>query len=102
MLDVDCKDRTLGLSCPPPNFIELSFIKMIKQCLAPRGKINIFILHNLNFYHYFSVSGIFLLNLVCRDQAKRNNVMEILREVFVTVHVTKIKNEVNEMINCFS
>jgi len=82
MLDVDCKDRTLGLSCPPPNFVELSFIDSIKLCLAP--------------------GGIFLLNLVCRDQRIRSDVMSILREAFETVQVTKIKNEVNEIVKCCS
>ena len=43
MLDVDCKDRTLGLSCPPPNFVELSFIDSIKLCLAPGGILSFFI-----------------------------------------------------------
>jgi len=82
MLDVDCKDRTLGLSCPPPNFVELSFIDSIKRSLAP--------------------GGVFLLNLVCRDQTIRSDVMSILREAFEIVQVTKIKNEVNEIVKCYS
>jgi hypothetical protein len=38
MLDVDCKDRSLGISCPPPNFLEPNFIQSVKQCLNPQGK----------------------------------------------------------------
>jgi len=82
MLDVDCKDRTLGLSCPPPNFVEIGFIDSLKRCLAP--------------------GGLFLLNLVCRDQTKRNDIMSILREAFEMVQATKIKDEVNEIIKCHS
>ena len=38
MLDVDCKDRSLGMSCPPPSFVEMSFISTIKACLNTNGK----------------------------------------------------------------
>ena len=47
-------------------------------------------------------SGVFLLNLVCRDQTIRSDVMSILREAFEIVQVTKIKNEVNEIVKCYS
>nr|SVE72826.1 EOG090X02SD [Ceriodaphnia reticulata] len=80
MLDVDCKDRSLGISCPPPSFLETSFIHSVKQSLNPEG--------------------FFLMNLVCRDEARRNVVMEMLRESFASVQVKKIKGEVNEIITC--
>nr|SVE76276.1 EOG090X02SD [Daphnia longispina] len=80
MLDVDCKDRSLGISCPPPTFLEPNFIQSVKQCLNPHG--------------------IFFMNLVCRDEARRNSVTEMLRESFTSVQVKKIKGEINEIITC--
>nr|SVE89152.1 EOG090X02SD [Daphnia sinensis] len=80
MLDVDCKDRSLGISCPPPSFLDPNFIESVKQCLNPHG--------------------LFFMNLVCRDEAKRNNVMEMLRKSFEIVQMRKIKGEVNEIIRC--
>ena len=56
----------------------------------------------LNTYVTLVDLGIFLLNLVCRDQRIRSDVMSILREAFETVQVTKIKNEVNEIVKCCS
>lgn len=40
------------------------------------------------------------MNLVCRDETRRNNVTEMLRESFEIVQVRKIKGEVNEIIRC--
>nr|SVE80634.1 EOG090X02SD [Daphnia magna] len=80
MLDVDCKDRSLGISCPPPSFLDSNFIGSVKQCLNPHG--------------------FFFMNLVCRDETKRNNVMEMLRKSFEIVQMRKIKGEVNEIIRC--
>nr|SVE73445.1 EOG090X02SD [Daphnia atkinsoni] len=80
VLDVDCKDRSLGISCPPPSFLDPIFIESVKQSLNPHG--------------------FFLMNLVCRDETRRNSVTEMLRESFEIVQVRKIKGEVNEIIRC--
>lgn len=80
MVDVDCKDRTLGMSCPPPAFVEPTFIEAVKKALAP--------------------NGVFLLNLVCRDTARRADVMEMLNGFFTAVKTKKIQDEVNEIITC--
>lgn len=45
-------------------------------------------------------TGIFFMNLVCRDEARRNGVTEMLRESFASVQIKKIKGEVNEIITC--
>ena len=55
-------------------------------------------LSDWNFYLNFL--GLFLLNLVCRDEAKRTGVLEILQESFPNVQRRKIKGEVNEIIIC--
>ena len=110
MLDVDCKDRGLGISCPPPSFVELEFICLIRNCLSSHGNYinhwmnNLFIVcaFHLKFhilYDFFYI-GLFLLNLVCRNEEKRTGVLENLKESFPSVQTRKIKGEVNEIIVC--
>nr|SVE93507.1 EOG090X02SD [Scapholeberis mucronata] len=82
MLDVDCKDRSLGISCPPPSFLEPSFVQSIKKCL--------------------SADGLFLMNLVCRNETMRTSVTDILHETFASVITKKIKDEVNQVLVCHS
>ena len=41
MIDVDCKDRTLGMSCPPPSFVEASFLHALNKCLCDEGSVHI-------------------------------------------------------------
>ena len=100
MLDVDCKDRSLGISCPPPTFLEPNFIQSVKHCLNSHGKIishcYFILFHNVLMFF----TGIFFMNLVCRDEARRNSVTEMLRESFTSVQVKKIKGEINEIITC--
>lgn len=99
MVDVDCKDRTLGMSCPPPSFVEPTFISAIKESLTVDGKSEIAIIGKLPLNIFFII-GIFLLNLVCRDDSKRKEITELLRECFISVSVKKIKSEVNEILSC--
>lgn len=40
MFDVDSKDPTLGMSCPPPAFVEQSFLQNVKSILTPEGMEN--------------------------------------------------------------
>ena len=47
MLDVDSKDVTSGMSCPPQEFVSIENLQRINQCLEP--------------------NGLFVLNLVCRN-----------------------------------
>lgn len=44
--------------------------------------------------------GIFLLNLVCRNIALRNSVLERVRAVFPTMLSKKIEGDVNEVLLC--
>lgn len=38
LFDVDSKDTTLGMSCPPSAFVETSLLKKVYSLLTPRGK----------------------------------------------------------------
>ncbi|KAM3876089.1 eEF1A lysine and N-terminal methyltransferase [Diretmus argenteus] len=80
MFDVDSKDTTVGMSCPPPGFVETSFLRKVCSLLTPRG--------------------VFMLNLVCRDSALKRSVMEDVRAVFPRVFSRGIEGEVNEVLLC--
>ncbi|XP_062989840.1 eEF1A lysine and N-terminal methyltransferase isoform X2 [Elgaria multicarinata webbii] len=80
MFDVDSKDSALGMSCPPPAFVEKSFLQKVR-CLL-------------------KTEGIFILNLVCRDSQLRDSVLATLRETFPLLYVRRIEGEVNEILFC--
>ncbi len=39
MFDVDSKDSTVGMSCPPAAFIETVFLQKVSRLLTPRGTV---------------------------------------------------------------
>ncbi|XP_041863023.1 eEF1A lysine and N-terminal methyltransferase isoform X2 [Melanotaenia boesemani] len=80
MFDVDNKDSSLGMSCPPASFVELSLLRKVCNLLTPRG--------------------LFILNLVCRDPDLRKSVLERVSGVFPTVLSRKIAEEINEVLLC--
>ncbi|PNJ42721.1 METTL13 isoform 3 [Pongo abelii] len=80
MFDVDSKDPTLGMSCPPPAFVEQSFLQKVKSILTP--------------------AGVFILNLVCRDLGLKDSVLAGLKAVFPLLYVRRIEGEVNEILFC--
>lgn len=80
MFDVDSKDITVGMSCPPPAFVEKHFLQKVKTILKPEG--------------------VFVLNLVCRDAWLKESVLAALREVFPVLYVRRIEGEVNEILFC--
>ncbi|KAM5148382.1 eEF1A lysine and N-terminal methyltransferase isoform 2-T2 [Mantella aurantiaca] len=80
MFDVDSKDTSLGMSCPPPAFVEKSFLQKVHKILKN--------------------DGVFILNLVCRDAALKRKVMSVIHEVFPLIYAQKIEDEVNEILFC--
>lgn len=80
MFDVDNKDSTVGMSCPPAAFVETSILQKVCSLLSPRG--------------------VFILNLVCRNMALRTSVLERVSAMFPTVLSRKIEGEVNEVLLC--
>ncbi|KAM4575345.1 eEF1A lysine and N-terminal methyltransferase-like [Fundulus diaphanus] len=81
MFDVDNKDSSLGMSCPPAAFVETPVLQKVFNVLSPRG--------------------LFMLNLVCRDPILRKTVLERVRSVFPTILSRKIAEEINEVLLCF-
>ncbi|CAI9570366.1 unnamed protein product, partial [Staurois parvus] len=80
MFDVDSKDTSLGMSCPPPAFVEKGFLQNVHKLLKN--------------------DGIFILNLVCRDAVLKEQVMRVIHEVFPLIYAQKIEDEVNEILFC--
>ncbi|XP_068808040.1 eEF1A lysine and N-terminal methyltransferase isoform X2 [Struthio camelus] len=80
MFDVDSKDLMVGMSCPPPAFVEKPFLQKVKTILKPEG--------------------VFVLNLVCRDARLKESVLATLREVFPLLYARRIDGEVNEILFC--
>ncbi|XP_030627442.1 eEF1A lysine and N-terminal methyltransferase isoform X1 [Chanos chanos] len=80
IFDVDSKDPTLGMSCPPPAFVEMAVLERVRKLLTPRG--------------------VFMLNLVCRDSALRQAALADVRAVFPCVFSRSIEGEVNEVLLC--
>ncbi|XP_047377763.1 eEF1A lysine and N-terminal methyltransferase isoform X2 [Sciurus carolinensis] len=80
MFDVDSKDPTLGMSCPPPTFVDQPFLQKVRNILTHEG--------------------VFILNLVCRDAALKDSVLAGLKAVFPVLYVRRIEGEVNEILFC--
>lgn len=80
MFDVDSKDPTMGMSCPPPAFVDQPFLQKVKSILTPEG--------------------VFILNLVCRDLGLKDSVLGGLKAVFPLLYVRRIEGEVNEILFC--
>ncbi|KAF2988152.1 hypothetical protein EK904_013686 [Melospiza melodia maxima] len=73
MFDVDSKDLTVGMSCPPPAFVEETFLQKVKTILKPEG--------------------VFVLNLVCRDSRLKESVLGALRAMFPLLYARRIQGE---------
>lgn len=78
MLDVDSKDTSLGMSCPPQSFVQESFLLLLKSLL-----------------HY---GGVLILNLVCRDETVKADVLQLIKKVFDQVYIKDIEEEVNQIV----
>ncbi|XP_077188691.1 eEF1A lysine and N-terminal methyltransferase [Paroedura picta] len=80
MVDVDSKDAAVGMSCPPPAFVEKPFLQEVRALLK--------------------MEGVFILNLVCRDTQLRDTVLATLKEAFPLLYARRIEGEVNEILFC--
>lgn len=80
LFDVDSKDSSLGISCPPKQFIEEETLNRVKECLEEEG--------------------IFVLNLVCRDDQLKEGIVATLAKMFPFAVSYKLEDEVNEIVFC--
>lgn len=80
LFDIDSKDQSLGMSCPPKEFLEKEVLTSILTLLPKHG--------------------IFILNFVCRDETIRDQTKETLKEFFPSVFSYKLDEDVNEIFYC--
>lgn len=81
LFDVDSKDQSLGVSCPPKEFLEPEILEAVKSLLP--------------------TDGVFILNFVCRDNASRDQTVTTLKKIFASVFSYKLDEDVNEIFYCF-
>ncbi|XP_012273938.1 methyltransferase-like protein 13 isoform X2 [Orussus abietinus] len=81
LFDVNGKDNSLGMSCPPKEFLEDSTLQLVQECLA--------------------TNGVFVLNLACRDENLAQNVLEKLRKIFRAVMSWGLQGAFNRVVLCW-
>jgi hypothetical protein len=69
IIDVDSKDRSVGMSCPPQPFCETAYLSQIAHVLRP--------------------DGVLAMNVSARDQSMLELVCRNVAAVFPSVFVTK-------------
>lgn len=80
LFDIDSKDHTMGISCPPKEFLEAEVLTAVKNLLPQHG--------------------IFILNFVCRDESIRDQTKETLKLFFQSIFSYKLEEDVNEIFYC--
>ncbi|XP_067001304.2 eEF1A lysine and N-terminal methyltransferase homolog [Anabrus simplex] len=80
LFDVDSKNPSLGMSCPPQHFLEPSLLQAVKTCIGDEG--------------------FFILNLVCRVEDLKNDAINALKSTFESVSSFKLEQEVSEIMFC--
>ncbi|XP_047469133.1 eEF1A lysine and N-terminal methyltransferase-like [Penaeus chinensis] len=80
LFDVDSKDSSVGMSCPPRDFVERSFLEKVASCLTD--------------------GGLLILNLVCRDEKLKAAVISDIKALFPSVLCQQIPEEVNCILFC--
>ncbi|CAG2103136.1 unnamed protein product [Medioppia subpectinata] len=82
IFDVDSKDVNVGLSCPPMPFLDTNFLAKVRSLLDQR-------------------KGIFMLNLVSRNEDIKLDVYQRLDKCFESTFVYSIHQELNEILFAF-
>ncbi|KAK9680381.1 Methyltransferase domain [Popillia japonica] len=81
LFDVDSKDTTIGMSCPPKQFLEDELLKNVASILT--------------------IDGAFILNMVLRDTTLRSPIIKKLQSNFKTIASYKLEEDLNEVVICF-
>ncbi|CAN6462770.1 unnamed protein product [Victoria cruziana] len=77
IIDADSADLSTGLTCPPANFVEESFVATVKEALN---------------------DGLFIINMVTRSPSMREKIVMRVQKVFAHVFCLKIEEDVNEVL----
>ncbi|XP_049932004.1 uncharacterized protein LOC116247429 isoform X2 [Nymphaea colorata] len=78
IIDADSADLSTGLTCPPANFVEESFLATVKESLSD--------------------VGLFIINTVSRSPSVREKIVQRIQEVFAHIFCLKIEEDVNEVL----
>ncbi|XP_043722244.1 eEF1A lysine and N-terminal methyltransferase isoform X2 [Telopea speciosissima] len=78
IIDADSSDPSSGMTCPPANFVEESFLFSVKKSL--------------------SEGGLFVINLVSRSPSIREMVVSRMRAVFTHLFSLQLEEDVNEVL----
>ncbi|KAJ4955169.1 hypothetical protein NE237_011952 [Protea cynaroides] len=78
IIDADSSDPSCGMTCPPLDFVEESFLLSVKESL--------------------SEGGLFVINLVSRSSSIREMVVSRMRAVFPHLFSLQLEEDVNEVL----
>lgn len=78
IFDVDSKNTNVGISCPPEQFIEDNLLQKVKTIVT--------------------VDGLFILNLVARDEDIKKDVYNKLKSLYEYCLAVKMVDDLNEII----
>jgi spermidine synthase len=78
ILDIDAKDVSTGLSCPPAAFLNSDWLSCVSKTLRE--------------------TGVYIVNLVCRNTSLRQQVMTTHSQHFSTLVSTRLADAVNEVL----
>lgn len=78
IIDVDSSDSSSGLTCPAADFVEESFLQIVKDSLSEQG--------------------LFVINLVSRSSAIKDIVVSRMKAVFSHLFCLQLEEEVNEVL----
>uniref|UniRef100_A0A8D9EM28 Methyltransferase-like protein 13 n=2 Tax=Cacopsylla melanoneura TaxID=428564 RepID=A0A8D9EM28_9HEMI len=81
LFDVDNKDTSLGLSCPPKRFLEDDILDAVLKLVSEE-------------------QSLFMVNLVCRATDLHDAIVSQLQYLFPSYASIKMKHDVNEVIFC--
>lgn len=80
LCDVDSKNTEIGMSCPPKEFLSDDVLRMVSSSLSSRG--------------------VFVVNVVLRDDTLRPAVLSGFKKYFKHVVSYKLQEDLNEVFTC--
>ncbi|KAJ8939942.1 hypothetical protein NQ318_007870 [Aromia moschata] len=80
LFDVDSKDTSVGMSCPPKLFLENDVLNSVAQII--------------------NKEGLFILNMVLRDESLRPTILSNLKKYFAYLVSYKLNEDLNEIVIC--
>ncbi|KAI8779458.1 methyltransferase-like protein 13 [Biomphalaria glabrata] len=77
-VDVDSKDHSVGLSCPPLAFVEVDFLQTISSLLSD--------------------TGVFVLNLASRDESIKTDILNRIQSIFTSCACLHLEEDINTIV----